>query len=118
VAPCDVLNAADILRNKLYRAEDFPATSNVYKHLSSSEPTIEQSDLRINRGAVEAQLIWSGNREHAELRKPGREDLEAFDTAYNAACGSIARGELRQAEVLLKRAKGVRASYTKDSLLT
>ena len=39
-------------------------------------------------------------------KKPGREDVEAFETAYNAACGSIARGELRQGEVLLKRAKG------------
>jgi signal recognition particle subunit SRP72 len=103
---------------KLYRAEDFSTTADVYKHLSSSEPSIEQSDLRINRGAVEAQLIWSGNQGHAELRKPSREDLEAFETSYNAACGSIARGELRQAEVLLKRAKGVHASYSKDPLLT
>lgn len=103
---------------KLYRAENFSAAADVYKHLSSSEPSVEQSDLRINRGAVEAQLIWSGEHRHADLRKPGREDLEAFETSYNAACGSVARGELRQAEVLLKRAKGVRASYTKDSLLT
>lgn len=39
-------------------------------------------------------------------KKAGREDLEAFETAYNAACASIARGELGQGEVLLKRAKG------------
>lgn len=32
--------------------------------------------------------------------------MEAFETAYNAACGCIARGELGQAEVLLKRSKG------------
>lgn len=32
--------------------------------------------------------------------------MEAFETAYNSACGCIARGELGQAEVLLKRAKG------------
>lgn len=55
---------------------------------------------------MEAQLIWSGQGALAKSQKPGREDLEAFETAYNAACGSIARGELRQAEVLLKRAKG------------
>lgn len=42
-----------------------------------------------------------------QKKKPGREDLEAFETAYNAACGSIARGELGQGEVLLKRARGV-----------
>jgi signal recognition particle subunit SRP72 len=106
------------LATKLYRAENFSAAADVYKHLSSSEPSMEQSDLRINRGAVEAQLIWSGDQGDAEMRKPGREDLEAFETSYNAACGSIARGELRQAEVLLNRAKGVRASYSKDSFLT
>ena len=39
--------------------------------------------------------------------KAEREDLEAFETAYNAACISIARGELGQAEVLLKRATGI-----------
>lgn len=39
-------------------------------------------------------------------KKLGRENLEAFETAYNAACGSIARGELGQGEVLLKRARG------------
>ncbi|KAF7510860.1 hypothetical protein GJ744_005690 [Endocarpon pusillum] len=97
----------------LYRAEDFQATANVYRDLQSSDPTTEQSDLRINRGAVEAQLIWSGKRILAERRKPGREDLEAFETAYNAACGSIARGELRQAEVLLKRAKEL-CKYSDD----
>ena len=41
-----------------------------------------------------------------QKKKPAREDLEAFETAYNAACGSIARGELGQGEVLLKRARG------------
>ena len=41
-----------------------------------------------------------------QKKKPAREDLEAFETAYNAACGSIARGELAQGEVLLKRARG------------
>lgn len=43
--------------------------------------------------------------------------MEAFETAYNAACGSIARSELRQAEVLLKRAKGAHASYNMDPRL-
>lgn len=31
--------------------------------------------------------------------------MDAFETAYNAACNSIARDELGQAEVLLKRSK-------------
>ena len=38
--------------------------------------------------------------------RPTRDDLEAFETVYNAACLGIARGEFGQAEVLLKRAKG------------
>ena len=32
--------------------------------------------------------------------------MEVFETAYNAACASIAREELGQGEVLLQRAKG------------
>jgi signal recognition particle subunit SRP72 len=95
---------------KRYREEDFPTAAKLYKELSSSNPSLEQNDLRINRGAVEAQLLWSGNDASVETRKPGREDLEAFETAYNLACVSIARGELRQAEVLLKRAKGTQTS--------
>lgn len=103
---------------KLYRAENFPASASLYEQLSSADPALEQSDLRINRGAVEAQLIWSGQRPTVGFRKPGREDLEAFEPAYNAACASIARGELRQAEVLLKRAKGAAASIDVEILLT
>lgn len=34
-----------------------------------------------------------------------REDLESFETTYNAACLNIAKGELKQGEVLLNRAK-------------
>lgn len=66
----------------------------------------EENDLRINGGAVDAQLEWTGQSELVQKKKPSREDMEAFETAYNAACGSIARGELSQGEVLLKRAKG------------
>ena len=68
--------------------------------------TAEAHDLRINRGAVDAQLQWTGNYDAVQNKRPGREDLDAFETTYNAACGYIARGELGQAEVLLKRAKG------------
>jgi signal recognition particle subunit SRP72 len=64
-----------------------------------------EADLRINTGAIDAQLEWVGFASLVSKRKPGREDLEAFETAYNAACGSIARGELGQGDVLLKRAR-------------
>ena len=40
-----------------------------------------------------------------EQRQPTREDLEAFETAYNAACGCVARGDLARASILLKRSR-------------
>lgn len=72
----------------------------------AAEVENEDVDLRINNGAVDAQLEWANMGHLVKNKKPGREDLAAFETAYNAACGSIARGELGQAEVLLKRSKG------------
>lgn len=65
----------------------------------------EEYDIRINAGAVDSQLEWVGQGELAQKKKPTREDLDVFETAFNAACGSIARGELAQGEVCLKRAK-------------
>lgn len=88
--------------------EDFQRASELYATLTSQrgEVSNEDVDLGINSGAVDAQLEW-GNQGHlVQKKKPAREDMEAFETAYNAACGSIARGELGQAEVLLKRSKG------------
>ena len=87
--------------------------SNIYKDLAGTQATIqnEENDLRINSGATDAQLEWKRQGELVLKKKPGREDLEAFETAYNAACGSIARGELGQGEVLLKRAKGGRFHF-------
>lgn len=79
----------------------------LYEALRADGVPAEAHDLRINRGAVDAQLQWTGNHDAVKNKRPGREDLEAFETTYNAACGSIARGELSQAEVLLKRAKGI-----------
>lgn len=91
-----------------YRQENFSDASTLYKDLASTIAPIdnEENDLRINGGATDAQLEWSRQGHLVERRKPTREDLEAFETAYNAACCSIARGELRQGEILLKRAKG------------
>ena len=95
-----------------YRLEDFAKAANIYRELAGHEAVIEneENDLRINSGATDAQLEWQKQGYLAQERKPRREDLEAFETAYNAACGSIARGELGQGEVLLKRAKGSRRS--------
>ena len=67
----------------------------------------EESDLRINSGATDAQLEWQKQGNVARKKKPSREDLEVFETAYNAACAAIARGDLGHSDVLLKRAKGI-----------
>lgn len=80
----------------------------LYQELARSQVAIENevNDIRINGGATDAQLEWKRMGYLAQKRKPQREDLDAFETAYNAACGCIARGEFGQGEVLLKRAKG------------
>jgi len=92
-----------------YRAEKFEDAAKIYKDLSVQAGTIEgeENDIRINSSAVDVQLEWQGNGEKVEKsrKKPGREDLEAFETAYNAACGYIARGDLGAGSVLLKRAR-------------
>ncbi|KAJ4389127.1 Signal recognition particle subunit SRP72 [Gnomoniopsis smithogilvyi] len=66
----------------------------------------EDTDLKINLLAAYAQLEWQGRGDLVpeKGKKPGREDMEAFETAYNAGCGSLARGDLAKASVLLKRA--------------
>lgn len=88
-----------------YRAEDFLRAADLYQELGSRLEVETEADLRINTGAVDAQLECAGHGDRVRNKKPGREDLEAFETAYNAACGSIARGELAQGGVLLKRAQ-------------
>ena len=94
-----------------YRAEKFEDAARIYKQLSAETAAIEgeENDLRINSSAVDAQLEWQGNGDRVEesRKKPGREDLEAFETAYNAACGCIARGDLGVGSVLLKRARNL-----------
>lgn len=88
-----------------YRIEDFVKAAELYRELGTELAGDVEADLRVNTGATDAQLEWAGQGTHVRAKKPTREDLEAFETAYNAACGSIARGELGQGEVLLKRAK-------------
>lgn len=87
-----------------YRAEKFSRTLELYKGLLEEQIESEDYDLRVNRGALQAQLEWTSSNT-VQSKRPSREDMEQFETAYNSACGSIARGELTQAEVLLKRAK-------------
>ena len=92
-----------------YRAEKFEDAAKIYKELSAGSAPIEgeENDLRINSLATDSQLEWQGNGDKVEpsRKKPSREDLEAFETSYNAACGCVARGELATGNMLLKRAR-------------
>lgn len=63
--------------------------------------------MSVNAAATDAQLVWAGAAHLVPRAKPARGALDAFETAFNAACVSSARGELGQALVLLKRAKGM-----------
>lgn len=87
-------------------------TSTIYKELYGDKVALgnEENDLRINLRATDAQLQWKGQTSEVQSRRPNREDLEAFETAYNVACGSISRGELSQGDLLLKRAAGMFSS--------
>ncbi|KAJ6010686.1 hypothetical protein N7451_002098 [Penicillium sp. IBT 35674x] len=89
-----------------YRAEQFRRAADIYEELSN-EPHGEENDLSINSWATDAQLQWKGEAEYVRHDRPSREDLEAFETAYNAACLNIAKGAYAQGEVLLNRAKNI-----------
>lgn len=89
----------------LYSLEEFVRASELYKSLSNNAADDNIADLRVNTLAVNAQLEWNQLGQHVEEKVMTREDFEAHETVYNTACISIARGELGQCEVLLKRAK-------------
>ncbi|KAL3475637.1 hypothetical protein BJX99DRAFT_229339 [Aspergillus californicus] len=90
-----------------YRAEKFLRAAELYQGLARDPTSVasEEQDLRINSWATDAQLQWKGQPEAVRHTRPTRDDLEAFETVYNAACLSIAKGEFDQAGMLLKRAK-------------
>ncbi|KAL5343689.1 hypothetical protein BJX70DRAFT_119198 [Aspergillus crustosus] len=90
-----------------YRAEKFRRTAEIYQSLARDSASVgsEEHDLRINTWATDAQLQWKGHPESVRHTRPTRDDLEAFETVYNAACLSIAKSEFDQAGMLLKRAK-------------
>ncbi|PGH21656.1 hypothetical protein AJ80_03089 [Polytolypa hystricis UAMH7299] len=90
-----------------YRAEAFHRSAEIYAALLAEEAELsqERNDLRINSRAALAQLHWTGQSSGVSEERPSREDLEAFETTYDLACGAIARGELDQGALLLRRAK-------------
>ncbi|CAJ2507984.1 Uu.00g091700.m01.CDS01 [Anthostomella pinea] len=92
-----------------YRAENFQDAAATYRNLLNEGGGLagEENDLKINLLAANAQLEWNGLGHVVDVqeRQPSRQDLEAFETAYNAACAYIARGDFTRASVLLKRAR-------------
>ena len=100
---------AHVAAQAAYRAEQFETAGKLYTDLRDREPKIpgEDNDLRINSLAVDVQLEWQGKGDNIEKSRQQlqKDDLEAFETTYNAACGCVARGDLEAASVLLKRAK-------------
>lgn len=91
-----------------YRLERFGSARECYTRLATqaSAGVGEENDLRVNSGATDAQLFWCGLGHLTKKIKADREDLEHFETAFNSACGYIARGEWKQGSTLLTRAKG------------
>ena len=51
--------------------------------------------------------MFKGQGDLVAQTKTNRDDLDAYETAFNAACLSIARGDFRGSLILLKRAKDV-----------
>ncbi|KAL2169623.1 hypothetical protein VTG60DRAFT_5848 [Thermothelomyces hinnuleus] len=93
-----------------YRAEKFDQAAATYRELAADQDSGnygEENDLRINLSAANAQLEWQGKgwAVPEQEKQPAREDLEAFETAYNAACGCISRGDYKKAAVFLKRSR-------------
>lgn len=93
-----------------YRAEKFEKAAGIYKKLASTDNGKqygEENDLRINGSATNTQLEWQGKgwAVPENQKQPAREELEAFETSYNAACGCISRGDFAKAAVLLKRSR-------------
>lgn len=105
-----------LTHGQAYRSESFYRAAELYQELASQKTVHDSdSDLRINGGATDAQLTWAGQAHLVKKIKPDREDLEHFETAYNAACGYTARGEFKQAELLLSRATGAEVTGKSQS---
>lgn len=87
-----------------YRAEDWDAASEAHTQLSKTHVAKEDSDLRVNTQALNAEGLWLEKLSPASVQRATTDDLSAFETAYNAACISVSKGQLQEADILLKRA--------------
>lgn len=96
--------AQHITLQAAYRAEDWDAAVQAYNTLSSSTVAKEDFDLRVNKLAIDAEGLWLEKISKSAVPRAKTDDLAAFETAYNAACISVSKGQLGEADVLLKRA--------------
>ncbi|KAJ6263230.1 Signal recognition particle subunit [Drechslerella dactyloides] len=92
-----------------YRGESFQSAITMYEELSKLPTLVENEnyDLRVNLGASEAQLSFAGKDALRPKRRATAEDLQQYESAFNAACISVARGDLNAALMLLKTAKKI-----------
>ncbi|KAF2751228.1 hypothetical protein M011DRAFT_463961 [Sporormia fimetaria CBS 119925] len=93
-----------VLAQSAYRSENFEVAADAYKQLSTETNADEEADIKINSSAVDSQLEWANKGHLTQKKKLERDDLQAFETAYNTACWCISRDELPHAEICLKRA--------------
>ncbi|KAK6501621.1 Signal recognition particle core component [Arthrobotrys musiformis] len=90
-----------------YRAENFESATAIYEELSALPPLVDNEgyDLRVNLGASEAQLSFVGKDGLRPKKRATAEDLQQYESAFNAACISIARGDLNAGLMLLRTSK-------------
>ncbi|KAK5069561.1 Signal recognition particle subunit SRP72 [Lithohypha guttulata] len=100
----DSRGAHHITLQAAYRAEDWDAANKACLALSKSKVQKEEFDLRINKLALDAEALWLERLSAGSIPRATTDDLAAFETAYNAACISVSKGQLQEADILLKRA--------------
>ncbi|KAF3924938.1 hypothetical protein ABW21_db0208823 [Orbilia brochopaga] len=95
-----------------YRGENAQSAINLYEELSKQPPLVENEDydLRVNLGASEAQLSFIGKDALRPRRRATAEDLQQYESAFNAACIAVARGDLNAALMLLRTSKKICSS--------
>lgn len=106
LAPKNSRGAQHVALQAAYRAEDWPTAIQAYTALTrnSDDNSTESFELRVNKLALDAEGLWLLELAPSNVGRPTTDDLASFETAYNAACMSIARGHLGEADMLLKRA--------------
>jgi signal recognition particle subunit SRP72 len=89
-----------------YRTENFRDAHAIYQRLASKagQTLSEDRDLMINKAAARAQLVWQTRGAVCISASTIPKKPDTFEVAYNAACASIACGQLSKASMLLDQA--------------